>query len=69
MIFHLKETQGNGEMVDQKGSDVIFRFCARYNNMLSIVAFPPYFAKELSRGNQFGSGLFENIQSVARKRV
>lgn len=44
-------------------------FALESNSMLSIVAFPPCFAEKLSGGSKFGSRLFENIQSVARKRV
>lgn len=43
-------------------------FAPGASNMLPIVAFPQCFAEELSGGNWFGSGLFENIQAAARKK-
>lgn len=42
----------------------------RSNNKRSLtVALPPCFAKELEWGNWLGSGLFENMQAVARRSM
>ena len=60
--------QGDAEVVDQNGSRVTFSYCSWVQWDVFHCSFPTMLCRRAEWGNWLGSGLFQNILAVARKR-